>query len=157
MRSSIEISSGGSGTAAGSFERSSTRRNAASSPNRSTSSSGSMSSPAIASTRASGRVHWALAQGLAFVQQLGGGLEALVIEQALHQRVARVDLFPALVRHFFGPRQQLAALDVDERRGGDQELAGEIQIELLHQAEVRQVLLGDERDRDVVDVHLMSS
>jgi len=44
---------------------------------------------------------------------------------------------------------------VNQRRGHDEKLAGHVQIQLLHQRDVGEVLLGDERDRDVVDVHLI--
>ena len=44
---------------------------------------------------------------------------------------------------------------MDERRRHHQELARDVEVEFLHQLEVVEVLLRDERDRDVVDVHLV--
>ena len=44
---------------------------------------------------------------------------------------------------------------MNQRRRHHQELAGEVEIELLHQPEIVEVLLGDERDRNVVDVDLI--
>jgi hypothetical protein len=54
-----------------------------------------------------------------------------------------------------GPRQQHLALDVDQRRRHHQELAGDVEVQLLHQVQVLEVLPGDDRDLDVVDVHLV--
>ena len=88
------------------------------------------------------------------MQQAGGGLEFLMVEQPADERVARI-LFALVGLCGIGPRQQHAALDVNQRGRHHQELAREIQIELLHQPEVVEVLLGDERDRNVVHVHLI--
>ena len=92
---------------------------------------------------------------LALVQQLGGRLELLVLEQPAHQRVARIFLLALDAGRRFRPRQQHLRLDVNERRGHHEELAGDVEVELLHQLDRVEVLLRDERDRDVVDVHLV--
>ncbi len=89
------------------------------------------------------------------MQQLGGGLELLMFEQPPDQRIARVFRVRIVGLRRVGARQQHPALDVNQRRGHHQELAGDVEVELLHQAEVREVLLGDQRDRDVVDVDLI--
>ena len=95
------------------------------------------------------------AQRLAVVQQLRRRLVLLVLEQAAHQRLARILLgFGVLLRRV-GTRQQRARLDVNQRRRHHQELPGHVEVQLLHQIDVAEVLLGDERDRDVVDVHLV--
>ena len=44
---------------------------------------------------------------------------------------------------------------MDERRRHDKELPHHVEVQLLHEPQVVQVLLRDERNRDVVDVHLM--
>ena len=44
---------------------------------------------------------------------------------------------------------------MDQRRGHHQELTCHVEVEVLHQRDVAEVLLGDERDRDVVDVQLV--
>ena len=87
------------------------------------------------------------------MQQLGRGLELLVLEQPADERLARI-LFRILLRGI-GPRQQHARLDVNQRRGHHEELPRDVEVQLLHQVEVVEVLLGDERDRNVVDVHLV--
>ena len=51
-------------------------------------------------------------------------------------------------------RKQRARLDVNQRRGHHQELPGHVEVHLFHQLDVAEILLGDERDRDVVDVDL---
>ena len=95
------------------------------------------------------------AQRFLVVQQLGGGLELLVLEQAADQRVARIFLVRRIAGRGLGPRQQHLALDVDQRRRHHQELAGDVEVQLLHQVQVLEVLPGDDRDLDVVDVHLV--
>ncbi len=92
------------------------------------------------------------AQRLALVQQLGRGLELLVFEQAPHQGLARI-LVGILLRRI-GARQEHARLDVDERRRHDEELPRHVEVHLLHQVDVVEILPGDERDRNVVDVQL---
>src|SRR6476660_3906863 len=44
---------------------------------------------------------------------------------------------------------------MDERGGHDQVVARDIEIELLHQSNRIEILLRDERDRDVVDVQFV--
>ena len=95
------------------------------------------------------------AQLLALVQQSGGRLELLMLEQPAHQRVARVLDLAFDAGGGLRPRQQHLRLDVDQRRRHHEELAGDVEIELLHQRDRLEVLRGDERDRDVVDVDLV--
>ena len=95
------------------------------------------------------------ADRLALVEQFRRGLEFLVLEQPPDQRFARILFGFAVGRRRFRSRQNRARLDVDQRRRHHQELAGDVQIQLLHQLDVGEVLLGNQRDRDVVDVHLV--
>ena len=44
---------------------------------------------------------------------------------------------------------------LDELRGHHEVVAGQVQVQLLHQLDRVEVLLRDERDRDVVDVQLI--
>jgi hypothetical protein len=44
---------------------------------------------------------------------------------------------------------------VNQRRRHHQEFPRDIQVQLLHQPEVAEILLGNEGNRDVVDVHLV--
>ncbi len=93
------------------------------------------------------------AERFPLVQQLGRRFELLVLEQPPDQRLAWI-----LARIFLcgiGARQQRPRLDVDQRGRHDQELTRHIQIHLLHQIDVLEVLVRDEGDRNVVDVHLM--
>ena len=89
------------------------------------------------------------------MQQAGRGLELLVLEQPTHQRIARIfgDVLVACRR--LRARQQHFRLDVDKGCGHHQKLAGEIEIQLLHQLDRFEVLCGDERDGDIVDVQLV--
>ena len=89
------------------------------------------------------------------MQQLGGRLELLVLEQPPHERVARIFLLALDSGRGLGPRQQRPRLDVDERRRHHEEFTRHVQIELVHQAQRLQILGRDERDRDVVDADLV--
>src|SRR5262249_47906940 len=93
------------------------------------------------------------AQRLALVQQLRGRLELLVFEQPAHQRLARI-LFRIFLRRI-RTRQEHPRLDVNQRRSHHEELARHVEVQLLHQIDVGEVLLGDEGDRNVVDVDLV--
>ena len=68
-------------------------------------------------------------------------LEALVLEQARHQLGARVAAL--LVRLAPVGRQQHARLDPGQGRRHQQVLAGDVEVELAHQLERREVLLRD--------------
>ena len=76
------------------------------------------------------------------MQQLGGRLELLVLEQPPDQRVARVFLLAFDACSRLGPRQQHLRLDVNQRRGHHQELARDVEIQLLHQLESRRGTAG---------------
>ena len=52
-------------------------------------------------------------------------------------------------------RQQRARLQVDQRRGHDEELAGDVEVQVLRGPQVGQVLVGDLRHADLVQVHLV--
>ena len=84
------------------------------------------------------------------VQQLSCRLEFLMLQQAAHERLAGI-LFGLILRGI-RPRQQHTGLDVDERRRHQQEVAGHIEIQLLHQLQVLEVLLGYQHDGNVVNV-----
>ena len=89
----------------------------------------------------------------AFLQRRGGILELAVLEELLDQFAARVGL-GILVDVRIG-RQQHPALDLHQRRGHDQEVAGELDVELVETLEMLEELVGDRRDGDVENVHLV--
>ncbi len=80
-----------------------------------------------------------------------------MLEKAAHEGVARIFFVALDARGSFRPRQQHLRLDVNQRRGHDEELAGDVQIQLLHQRDRVEILRRDQRDRDVVDVHLVGA
>jgi len=84
----------------------------------------------------------------------GGALEALVLLQAAHQLGARVLLLGGLALR---ARQQHARLDLRQRGGHQHVLAGELELQLLHQLDVLHVLPGDLRKRDVEDVEVLAA
>src|SRR6201996_1505274 len=91
---------------------------------------------------------------LLLVEHLGGGFEALVLEEALDEFAARV--FGVTEVELGGVAwEKHAGLDVDEQRGGVDELAGGVDVGLLQVARVLEELGGDARHRDVVDVDVL--
>src|SRR5205823_2393699 len=93
---------------------------------------------------------------------LRGFLVLLVLEQPADQIGARIDLDVAtvtglavLVVERLGRGQELARLDVAQGRRHQQILTGDVDVEPRHRVEVLEVLLGDERDRDVEDRQLV--
>jgi hypothetical protein len=44
---------------------------------------------------------------------------------------------------------------MDQRRRHHQEVAGDVEVQLLHHVEIVEVLPRDQRNRDVVDIHLV--
>jgi hypothetical protein len=133
--------------------RASARRIASTSSKIPTSISRSASGCAVESMRDRGE-HVA-AEQLALADLARDLLEALVLEQPRHELGARVDALVgdrARVR-----RQQHPRLDPRQRRGHHEVLARDVELELAHQLEVLEVLLGDPRDRDVGDVDLVDA
>ena len=93
---------------------------------------------------------------LAALHQLAGRLlELLVFQEPPDQLGPRVFACLILLVPLGFNRQQHPGLDVDQRGRHHQELAGDRQVQRLHRADVVEVLLGDQRDRDVVDVDLV--
>ena len=87
-------------------------------------------------------------------EHLRGGLEALVLEEALDEFAARVFGFAA--EDVGGvAREQGLRLDVDEQRGHVDELAGGVDVDLLEVVGVLEELAGDAGDGDVVDVDVL--
>ena len=88
------------------------------------------------------------------VDSIPDNVRELVLEQAPDERLARILLGPAVFLRRIGPRQQHPRLDVNQRRRHDEELPRHIKIHLLHQLDVVEVLLRDDRNRDVIDIQL---
>ncbi|SLM48652.1 protein of unknown function [Nitrospira japonica] len=87
------------------------------------------------------------------VQLAGGILVALVFEQPPHEFLARIRPV-ILVLHGFVDRQQHLRLDLEQRGGHDQKLPRNGEIQLGHRFEVVEVLAGDQRDGNVIDIDL---
>ncbi len=90
---------------------------------------------------------------LLFEQHLRGVLEALVLEQPLDQFAARI--FGGVVGPGGRARQEHFALDVDEQRGGVDEIAGHIHVAGAELVDVGQKLRRDFGDGDVVDIDVL--
>ena len=85
-------------------------------------------------------------------QHLRRRLKALVLKQPVDQLQSWIFFSRGRIGI---ARQQHLRLDVDQQRRRVDELGGNIHIELLHRLHVFQVLLGDLRNRDVVDVDVL--
>ena len=72
---------------------------------------------------------------LALVQQPGGRLEFLVLEQPADERVARILLLALDAGGRLRPRQQHPRLDVNQRRRHHEELAGDVEVRAPASAE----------------------
>ncbi len=104
----------------------------------------------------------ALEHGLAGADHLGdaggGVLELLVLDELVDELPARIEL---LVLDCVGVDgllvlgQEHPAFDLHERGGHDEELAGQLELELAHGVEGVEVLRGDLLDGDVVDIELV--
>ena len=93
---------------------------------------------------------------LALLQLRGGVFELFVFDELADQLPARVFLLlVALGLDLLVHRQQFAALDIHERRGHHEKLAGDFEVELAHQLDVLDELRGDLRQVDLVNVHLL--
>src|SRR5919198_1556260 len=88
-------------------------------------------------------------------ERLRGLLVLLVLEEAAHQlgpRIACLLRQIGLGQGLLLTWEEQPALDVRERGGHHQELARDVQVQLAHPLQVLEVLLGDQRDRNVEDV-----
>ncbi len=89
------------------------------------------------------------------LQHLGGVFEALMLQQPLDQFFARIFfLLAGLLERGIG-RQQHPRLDVDQRRRHEDELGADIEILLARLIQIRQILRGDGRDRNIPDIDLL--
>lgn len=79
---------------------------------------------------------------------------ALVFQQALHQFFPRVDLVAFLVDGFSG--QQQLRLDPAKGSSYENKLTGQIDIHRFHLADIRQKVVGDLGDGNVVDIQLVA-
>ena len=96
------------------------------------------------------------------VELLRGDAEALVREELRDEVRARVaGVPPAGARAVLAPavrvdvrRHERARLELDQRRRHDEELAGDLDVDVVHARQEREILIGDLSDRDLRDVHL---
>ena len=92
----------------------------------------------------------------AATQVVGDLLVLLVFQQAPNQFRPGIDLFRLFIAVVItAGGQQCLRLHVRQGRSHHQVLTGNVDVQRLHQIQVRQVLLGDEADRNVEDVELV--
>ena len=90
---------------------------------------------------------------LLLLKHLGGILEALVFEETRDEFAARV--FGGIVGPGGCAREEHLALDVDEKRRGVNEVAGDVDVGVFQLVDIGEDLCGDLRDGDVLDVDVL--
>src|SRR5262245_53402801 len=88
------------------------------------------------------------------MQHGGSRLELLIFEKAADQLRARV--FRFFADRVGIRRQKHSRFDVNQLGRDDEELRRDIDVQFLHEAYIGEVLLGDLRDGNVIDVELLS-
>ena len=90
------------------------------------------------------------------LQLLRRFLELLVFDQLPNQFPARIIFVDIFLRRLLIDRQQAAALQVNQIRRHDDELAGDLDVQFLERLEIFEVLPRDALERDIVDVDLVA-
>ncbi len=91
-----------------------------------------------------------------FQQVAGGVLEGFVLQQLTHQVRSRVQAqFVVVALGSLLGGQEHAGFDLDQRRSHHEEFPREVRIERLEHVHVREVLLGNGDNGNVLDVHLV--
>ena len=93
---------------------------------------------------------------LPHLQLRGGFLELLVFDQLPNQIPARIIFLRIFVRRLLIDRQQAAALQVNQVRRHDDELARDVDVQLLEGLQIFEVLARDPLERDLVNVELVA-
>src|SRR5690349_507314 len=79
--------------------------------------------------------------------------ELLIFEKPAYQFRTRV--FGFLADRVGIRRQQHSRFDVNQLRRDDEELRRDINVQFLYEVEIGEVLLGDFRDGNVIDIELL--
>jgi tryptophanyl-tRNA synthetase len=86
----------------------------------------------------------------------GDVFEGLALEQPGQQQIALLPERELVVEiDVVAPGEQTAGLELDERRGDEQELRGHVEVERLHPFDLGDVAVDDAGQRDLVDVDLL--
>src|SRR5205823_13129661 len=87
----------------------------------------------------------------------GRVLERLALEQPGEQEVALLEEGQLLVEvDVVAARQQPAGLELDEGGGDEQELGGDVEVEVAHAVDLDQVGVDDRAQGDLVEVDLLA-
>ena len=85
----------------------------------------------------------------------GRVLERLALEQAGEEQVALLEAQQLLVElAHVGAREQAAGLELDERRGDEQELGGDVEVEAVEALDLDQERVDDLGQGDLPELHL---
>ena len=86
------------------------------------------------------------------LEDAGRVAELLVLQQAADKLLPRVFQLPL---HLVAPRQHLLRLDLDQQAGHRQEVAHGVDVQLLQHRQILEILVGDRRDGNIGDLHLV--
>ena len=90
------------------------------------------------------------------LERLGRVLERLALEQARQQEVALLEAQQLFVElELVEAREQAAGLELHQRGGDEQELGGDVEVELLEAVELGDVGVDDLAERDLPELHLL--
>jgi len=89
-------------------------------------------------------------------EQLGHLLVGPVLQEPGEQQVPLLEQGLGLVVLAIGTGQQAGGLELEQGGRDDQELRGHLEVQLPHVPDLRQVLLGDRRQRDLPDIYLLA-
>src|SRR5205807_3753580 len=92
----------------------------------------------------------------AIVQLRSGLFELLVFDQLANQIPARIVLFGIFLRRLLIERKQAAALQINEIRCHDHELARDVDLQLFESLEIFKILARDSFDRNIVNIDLVA-
>ena len=99
-----------------------------------------------------------LLEGDELVELVGGFLEFFVLEELVDEfppRIHGVVVIGAVIHGGVAAGKEETALNLHQGSGHDEELAGDLEVELLQGAQDIEVLFGDRLDGDVIDIDLV--
>jgi tryptophanyl-tRNA synthetase len=88
---------------------------------------------------------------------VGGVLERLAVEETCDEQVAFLPQGELVIEIDVGVlREESLALELDQRRCDEEELGGDLEIEVLHEVDLGQVGVDDAGERDLVEIDLLA-
>src|SRR5439155_24234441 len=90
------------------------------------------------------------------LERAGRVLEGLALEQAGQQEVALLESQQLFVElELVDARQQATGLQLDQRGRDQEELGGDVEVELLHAVELGEIRVDDLTERHLPQLHFL--